>query len=271
MPDGWVETIVADNPGPLTLDGSRAYVLGPEPCLVIDPGPALGRHLDALEVALGTAAVAAICITHHHPDHAAGAAELRLRTGAALAATADSAARAGLDRPELELEDGSSIEFGGGRIEVVSAPGHCPDHVCFHWRRRRALFAGDVILGEGTSMIAPPEGDMGAYIATLERLAELDLDVIYPGHGPAIEDPGAKLAEYLSHRLEREAQVIAALSAGDSTPGEIRAQVYPDLDPRLRGAAEGSVRAHLDKLVREGRVVGKGGRFMLSETRASDR
>lgn len=271
MSDGWVKTIIADNPGPLTLDGSRAYVLGPEPLLVIDPGPALGSHLDALEVALGTAAVAAICITHYHPDHAAGAAELRLRIGAALAATTDSAVRAGLDRPELEIEGGSSIEFGGGRIEVIAAPGHCPDHVCFYWPQRRALFAGDVILGEGTSMIAPPEGDMSAYMSTLRRLAELDLEIIYPGHGPTVEDPGAKLAEYLSHRLEREAQVIAALADGASTPAEIRAQVYPDLDPSLRGAAEGSVRAHLEKLVSEGRLVGKGDGFMLREPRGGDR
>ncbi len=256
MTGAWVRTVIADNPGPLTLDGSRTYILGPEPCLIVDPGPALGAHLDAIEVALGTMDVAAICITHHHADHAAGAAELRLRIGAPLAATPESARRAELDQPELVLEGGASVAFGGGGIETVPAPGHCPDHVCFHWPQGRALFTGDVVLGEGTSMIAPPEGDMAAYLSTLRRLAELDLDVIYPGHGPVVEEPAARLKEYLDHRLEREAQVVEALSAGASNPAEIRERVYTDVDPRLRAAAEGSVRAHLEKLIADGRVHG---------------
>lgn len=261
----WIETLVAANPSPLTLEGSRTYVLGPAPCLVVDPGPDLADHLDAIEVKLGELEVAAVCITHYHPDHAAGAAELVLRLAAPLAATPESARAAGLDEPEIPLDEDSVLEFGGGRLVVVPAPGHCPDHICFHWPEADALFAGDVILGEGTSMIAPPEGDMAAYLKTLERLASLDLEIIYPGHGPPIDDPAAKLDEYIRHRLEREAQVVAALAEGAATPAEIRARVYEDLDPSLHRAAEGSVLAHLAKLVDEDRVEKQAGNFKLEE------
>jgi len=251
---GWVETLVAANASPLTLEGTRTYVLGPSPCLVIDPGPVLADHLDAVEIAIGSADVAAICVTHHHADHAAGAAELRLRLGASLAATPDTARRAGLDPPELALSAGSSVPFGGGAVAVVPTPGHCADHVCYHWPQAQALFAGDVILGEGTSVIAPPDGDMSAYIASLRILARLDLEFIYPGHGPRIDDPAGHIDEYLRHRFEREAQILAALTAGAETPAQVRALVYGDLDPRLHRAAEGSVLAHLAKLIAEGRV-----------------
>jgi glyoxylase-like metal-dependent hydrolase (beta-lactamase superfamily II) len=250
----WVETVVAANPGPLTLDGTRSYVLGPEPCLVIDPGPDLAGHLDMVEVVLGSADVAAVCITHHHADHASGAAELTLRLAAPLAATPESAEKGALDPPDMPLSDGSSVRFGGGHIEVISAPGHCADHVCFLWPEVGALFTGDVILGEGTSVIGPPEGDMAAYLATLQRLARLDLLIIYPGHGPAIREPRDKIDEYVRHRLEREAQVLEALAAGARTLAQVRADVYGELDPRLQQAAEGSVLAHLAKLSSEGRV-----------------
>jgi glyoxylase-like metal-dependent hydrolase (beta-lactamase superfamily II) len=260
-----VKTLVAANSGPLTLDGTRTYVLGPQPCVVVDPGPDLGDHLDAVEVELGAQDVAAICITHYHPDHAAGAAELALRLGAPLAATSESAVLAALEPPDIPLSESTTIDFGGGRLEVVPAPGHCTDHVCFFWPEARALFAGDVVIGEGTSMIAPPEGDMAAYVSTLARLARLELSVIYPGHGAAIEEPAAKLEEYIAHRMERERQVLSALTAGADAPPAIRALVYEDLDPRLHLAAEGSVLAHLAKLVDEGRVIVEGERYRLAD------
>lgn len=258
----WPKTVVAGNPGPLTLDGTRTYLLGDDPCVLVDPGPDLADHLDAVEVALGAAEIGAICITHHHADHAAGAAELALRLGAPLAALPESAELAGLEPPEIPLSPGAGIVFGGGHLEVVAAPGHCPDHVCFHWPEAGALFTGDTILGEGSSLIAPPEGDMAAYLFTLERLARLELTVIYPGHGPPIDEPTEKIDEYIKHRLQRETQVLDALAAGASTPAEIRARVYPDLDPRLFSAAEGSVQAHLIKLVSEGRVRSAGDHYL---------
>ncbi len=261
----WVKTVVAPNPGPYTLDGTRTYVVGGDPCLVIDPGPALADHLDAVEVAVGSAEVAAICITHFHADHAAGAAELTLRLAAPLAAAPESAEKAGLEPPQIVLTDGVAVRFGGGQVEAVAAPGHCPDHLCFLWPAARALFSGDVILGEGTSMIASPEGDMAAYLSTLQRLTTLDLEIIYPGHGAPIEEPQEKLAEYIAHRLARERQVLAALAEGANTPAEIRARVYIDLDPRLHPAAEGSVRAHLAKLVGEKRVRAWHDRFDVIE------
>jgi glyoxylase-like metal-dependent hydrolase (beta-lactamase superfamily II) len=260
---GWVKTVVAANAGPLTLDGTRTYILGPAPCVVIDPGPDLADHLDAVEVALGTSQVAALCLTHYHADHAAGAADLILRLAAPLAAMPESAARAALDPPDLPLAPGSTLSFGGGHLEVVHAPGHCADHICFHWPQARALFTGDVVLGEGTSMIAPPEGEMAAYMSTLERLAGLELSIIYPGHGPEIDAPAEVLDQYIGHRRERERQVLDALAAGASTPPEIRARVYEDLDPRLFGAAEGSVLAHLAKLVDEKCVRVEEGRYLL--------
>jgi glyoxylase-like metal-dependent hydrolase (beta-lactamase superfamily II) len=251
---GWVETVVAENPSPLTLEGTRTYVVGPSPCLVIDPGPDLADHLDNVEIAIGSADVAAICVTHHHADHAAGAAELRLRLAAPLAANPRSAELAGLDPPELPLSAGSTVPFGGGCVEAVPAPGHCADHVGYYWPQATTLFSGDMVLGEGTSVIAPPEGDMTAYIASLRRLARFDLTLIYPGHGPRIDDPARLIDQYIRHRLDREAQILAALAAGADTPAQIRARVYGELDPRLHRAAEGSVAAHLAKLVSEGRV-----------------
>jgi len=258
----WLKTVVAGNPGPLTLDGTRTYLLGGDPCALVDPGPDLADHLDAVEVALGAAEVAAVCITHHHADHAAGAAELVLRLAAPLAALPESAALAGLEPPEIPLSPGASLTFGGGRLEVIPAPGHCPDHICLHWPEAGALFTGDTILGEGTSLIAPPEGDMAAYLSMLKRLARLELAVIYPGHGPPINEPREKIAEYIEHRLQREVQVLDAVTAGASTAAEIRARIYPGLDPGLLGAAEGSVQAHLVKLMNEGRVRLSGGRYL---------
>lgn len=260
----WVKSLVAANPGPLTLDGTRTYILGPGPCVVIDPGPNLAAHLDAVEVVLGEHEVATICITHYHPDHAAGADDLAVRLGAPLAATPETARLVGLETLDCPLSEGATIEFGGGRLEVVAAPGHCSDHVCFYWPEARALFAGDVIMGEGTSMIAPPEGDIAAYLATLERLAQLELSVIYPGHGAPVEEPVAKVAEYIAHRLEREQQVLEALAAGADSPPAIRALVYEDLDSRLHLAAEGSVLAHLAKLVDDGRVLVERERYRLA-------
>lgn len=260
----WVETLVAPNPGPLTLDGTRSYILGRAPCVIVDPGPDRASHLDAIEGALGADDAAAVCVTHYHGDHAAGAAELTLRLGAPLAATLETARLAGLEAPGIPLAPGSLLAFGGGELEVVPAPGHCPDHVCFHWRETGAVFVGDVMLGEGTSMIAPPEGDMAAYLSTLERLRALRPAVIYPGHGPEIMEATQRLQEYVEHRREREAQVVAALAGGPADPAEIRARVYPELDPRLHRAAEGSIRAHLAKLVVEGRVAVDGETYVLT-------
>ena len=264
MADVRVVEVVAPNPGPLTLDGTRTYVIGDDACAVIDPGPALAGHLDSVEVSVGGRRVAAVCLTHWHPDHAGGGSELRARLGAPLAATAQTAELADLEPPEIELRDGTEIELGGGRLRSIAAPGHSPDHVCFFWPDAGALFSGDAILGEGTSMIAPPEGDMAAYMRTLERLARLELAVIYPGHGPRIERAREKIEEYISHRRERESQVLQALRGGAVTPESIRAEVYPDLEPGLEWAAEGSVRAHLRKLTDEGRVAEIDGRFALA-------
>ena len=264
MVEAMVAEVVAPNPGPLTLDGTRTYVIGGDPCLVIDPGPALAGHLDNVEVRIGGRRVAAVCVTHWHPDHAAGASELRERLGAPLAATAQTAELAELEPPELELRDGIEIEFGDGRLRAIATPGHSPDHVCFFWPQAGALFSGDTILGEGTSLIAPPEGDMAAYMRTLERLKALDASVIHPGHGPRIERAREKIEEYIAHRRARESQVLESLRGGAVTVESIRAAVYPDLEPRLRRAAEGSVLAHLRKLEEEGRVRATDGRFSLA-------
>jgi glyoxylase-like metal-dependent hydrolase (beta-lactamase superfamily II) len=140
----------------------------------------------------------------------------------------------------------------------VATPGHAPDHLCYLLAGRRLAFSGDHVLGRGTTVVLWPEGDMAAYMHSLERVLTLDVDRLLPGHGPLVPDAHAKAREYLAHRREREAQVLAALHAGDATPGAVVARLYADVDPVLHPAAELSVRAHLDKLVAEGAVTGTG-------------
>lgn len=246
-----IETIVAPNPGPYTLDGTRSYVL--ERRAIVDPGPADPRHLDAL--ASAAPALETIFITHRHDDHAPGAAALRARTGARIAGPPGIEPRA-----DVPLEDGLRFEVGTGSLEAIATPGHTGEHFCF-LTADGELFTGDTILGEGTTAIFPPDGDMADYLESLRKLRARKPRAIYPGHGPVRHDADAWIDYYIGHRIERETQVIDAIRAGAANVSELRERIYPDLDSRLRQAAELQLQAHLAKLAREGRAARAGDRW----------
>jgi glyoxylase-like metal-dependent hydrolase (beta-lactamase superfamily II) len=263
-----VVMFTAPNPGPKTLSGTHAFVIGNERAYVVDPGPANPSYQRSLATWLSGAVrrVDGVLLTHGHPDHAPGAALLAALTGAHVWAsermTEPRQAGAGVDR--LYSPDESFV-VDGDELRIVLSPGHSPDHVAFWMPGARILFAGDTILGQGTTLIAPPEGDMVQYMETLERFRALNARVIAPGHGPVIHDPDAKIEEYIEHRRQREAQIVAALEDGPTRIPDLVARIYRDVDPSLHGLAAESVNAQLEKLVREGRVQAAGDVFALVE------
>ena len=244
--DRRIRRVLAPNPGPFTLEGTNTWIVGASPSIVIDPGPEDRRHLEAVHKEAGS--VGAILLTHHHPDHAAGASSLSVMAGAPVMAAWPQ------DR-EIDLRDGEVVAAGSVRLVAVHTPGHAPDHVVFHDPGSRVVFTGDAVLGRGTSVIDPPEGDMDAYIRSLEAMAGLQARVIYPGHGPAVWDAGAKLQEYIEHRRLREQQVVRALKDGPRSPEELVPAIYPNYPTELHAPAARSVLAHLLKLESERLVV----------------
>jgi glyoxylase-like metal-dependent hydrolase (beta-lactamase superfamily II) len=237
--------VLAPNPGVHTLEGTNTWIVGHDPALVIDPGPSEPRHLE--EVAREAGRVGAILVTHGHPDHAPGAAPLAAVTGAPVFAL----------RPvdgAHALRDGQPVEGGGVSLVAVRTPGHSSDHVAFRIAGGDGIFTGDAVLGRGTSVIDPPDGDLAAYLRSLRRLLELRPRTLYPGHGPLVLDGSARIEGYLAHRGERERQVLAALAGGARTIEQIVAVVYPDERPEIQAVAARSVLAHLRKLEAEGRA-----------------
>ncbi len=251
-----VTLLRAPNPSPMTLDGTNGYVIaaGGGELIAIDPGIDDPAHIASFvrHAAQAHARYAAILVTHGHPDHFPGALALRRLTGAPI--YAHPSAVFGYDRP---IDEGAELRFAAATIRVLYAPGHTPDHLVFWLPERRALFSGDVVIGTGTVVIAPPAGNMRHYQATLERLLGDygDADIIYGGHGPAIASVRAKLTAYIAHRREREAQVVAALSAGPATIPALVGAIYADVDAALWPVAGRQVLAYLEALEREGRVV----------------
>jgi glyoxylase-like metal-dependent hydrolase (beta-lactamase superfamily II) len=241
-----VRDVVAPNPGPFTLDGTRTYLLDDH--VVIDPGPAIDSHVRAILEAMPQ--LRTILITHRHADHAPAAVPLWQATGARIAAPP------GVLGNDDGVADGDVVEG----LEVIATPGHTREHVCF-LSPDGDLFTGDTILGSGTTTIFPPDGHMGDYLRSLQKLRARHPRRIYPAHGPTRDDAVALIDEYIAHRLERERQVIAALPG---TVSEMRERIYPELDARLRGAAEAQITAHLIKLVEERRAVARGDRYELA-------
>ncbi|HUP48748.1 MAG TPA: MBL fold metallo-hydrolase [Thermoanaerobaculia bacterium] len=253
-----IRSITAPNPGPLTLDGTRTYLLADS--AVLDPGPAEESHVRAILQAVPR--LETILITHRHADHAPAAVALKERTGARVFAP-----RSVLDDTVVDqrLRGGETIEVGTNPIEVIATPGHTSEHVCF-LTSDGDLFTGDTILGSGTSAIFPPDGHMGDYLRSLALLRSKSPRRIHPAHGPTRDDAVALIDEYIAHRLERERQVLAAIGSGASTVPLMRLRIYPDLDPRLHAAAEMQLTAHLIKLIEERRVVEReGASFLISE------
>jgi len=257
LPDG-VMRVLAPNPSPMTGPGTTTYlVVATNPneqigCVVIDPGPRIEAHLAAVaHEGAAHGGVRAILITHGHPDHVEGAARLRELTGASVLAWS----REGSPAADRTLVEGEVIVVGARTLRALHTPGHRFDHLCFLLEDAQALFAGDLVAGVGTVVIAPPEGDMSAYLASLRRLLTLDLRLILPAHGPTIPQPRALLENYIQHREDRERQVLAALTDEPQTINMLVAAIYTDVDPKLHPIAAYSVQAHLLKLAAEGRAV----------------
>jgi hydroxyacylglutathione hydrolase len=253
-----IRTLLAPNPGAMTLDGTRTFIVGRDRPAVIDPGPDDPAHLRAILDALDGSSPAAILLTHSHADHTAAAPALARETGApvmiAPGSAADEAARGLVSR---WLAEGDVVGTDAGPLHVVETPGHAPEHVAFHHPDTGALFVGDTFMGGlETTLVSPPEGDLAAYLRSLHRIAALAPSILYPAHGPPIEDAAGAVARYRRHREERIAQVVRALrAAGPSRTADLVDAVYgAALDPRLRLAAEGSLHAILGYLAAEGRA-----------------
>jgi glyoxylase-like metal-dependent hydrolase (beta-lactamase superfamily II) len=250
-----IHCVLADNPGPMTLDGTNTWVLsapGASRGIVIDPGPDDEQHLSAvLDVARerGVRVVSAL-LTHGHPDHSAGARRFAELSGAQVRAL-DPAHRYGGEG----LADGEVIEVDGLRLDVVATPGHTADSLSFLLPQSQALLTGDTVLGRGTAVVAYPDGRLGAYLGSLTRLRDLsataDLELLLPGHGPVLRQPEEVLRGYLDHREARLEQIRQALAEGAQTAAEVVSVVYVDVDPVLWPAAELSVQAQLSYLAEQ--------------------
>jgi glyoxylase-like metal-dependent hydrolase (beta-lactamase superfamily II) len=247
-----VRRVLAPNPGVMTGPGTNTYLVGIDEVAVIDPGIDDAGHLEAI-VGCGGDRIRWILCTHTHPDHSPGAAALKKRTGAEVLAF-DS--RDGLE-VDTSIGDGFRIEATEFRLRAVHTPGHASNHLCYLLEEERLLFSGDHIMQGSTVVIAPPDGDMAAYLDSLARVRGLRLRSIAPGHGHLIDDPAQVIDDYVAHRLEREQQVLDAVAAGDRTTAEIVARLYVDLIEELVPRAQQSVHAHLRKLAADGRVKAK--------------
>ncbi len=231
----------ANNPSPLTMSGTNSWVVGSNPAWVVDPGPALAEHQQALATALAErGGLGGMVLTHDHIDHSEGVRALRERFSAPLAA--------GRGPADVELSDGAQI----GPFEALYAPGHAPDH--FALIADRVCFTGDAVLGEGSVFIAPDAGALAGYLDALERLRERELDVLCPGHGPPIWTPRERLSEYIEHRLERERRLLTAIAEDRRSTDELLDAAWSDVPAQLRPLAAVTLSAHLDKLAEEGRL-----------------
>jgi glyoxylase-like metal-dependent hydrolase (beta-lactamase superfamily II) len=269
-----VRRVTARNASPFTFKGTGTYILGHGKVAVIDPGPDLAEHVDALLAALRGETVTHILITHTHIDHSPAAAAVKRATGAKTygfgphgsGRAEDRSGVGGVTeeggdhafRPDVEMREGDKVSGPGWHVAAVETPGHTSNHLCFSLAEERTLFTGDHVMGWSTSVIAPPDGDMAAYMRSLEKLLTR-ADAIYrPTHGPEIADPKPYVQAFIAHRGERTAEILARLAAGDATIEAIVRAVYVGLDPRLVSAAGRSVLAHLVALVEEGKVAADG-------------
>lgn len=252
LPD--LRSTTAPNPGPLTLDGTRTYLVGAEECVLVDPGPGGEELEERLRALVGSRrSVTAVCVTHAHPDHAGGARRAAEMLGAPVAGSREALERTGVEGRVLEDGDELPVDATESRIVALETPGHTRDHLCYLWIPRRFVFTGDLVLGEGSALVAHPDGRMGEYMASLARLLSLRLVRILPGHGPDVEEPDKRLERYRRHRRAREAQILEAVGSGARSVREIRERVYgPELPEELESAAEASVRAHLVHLEERG-------------------
>jgi ribonuclease/clavin/mitogillin len=263
----WSERVVVvlgQNPGPFTGPGTNTYLVGTGARrILLDTGQGVDAWVGLLERAMrehcGGAELERIVVTHAHPDHHGGVRDVFDRFGALpLLKKPWPANDMGL--PVEAIDHGAVIETEGATLQAHWTPGHAEDHLCFYLREERALFTGDVVLGAGTTVI-PPEGDLQDYLDSLARLLELDIDVIFPAHGPAIREPHRKIREYIAHRELRDAQILEAIDAGLHRVEEMVAKIYVDVPAFLHAAAGVSVSSHLRRFGKQGVLVEDEGRW----------
>jgi glyoxylase-like metal-dependent hydrolase (beta-lactamase superfamily II) len=265
--DPGIARVLAHNPSAFTYYGTQTYLVGEKELAVIDPGPDLAEHVEALLRAIGGRAVVAIMCTHTHRDHSPAARPLANVTGAPIVGCAPLAlesvgprADAAFDgdyAPDRVLHDGEVVEVDGRRLIALATPGHTSNHLCFADAASGALFTGDHVMGWSTTVVVPPDGDMAAYMASLEKLRARDDRLYYPAHGPPVTNPRQYVRGLIGHRLQREKQILKLVGEKPRDIPDIVANAYPGLDPRLVNAAGGSVLAHLLDLERRGLVVRK--------------
>ena len=264
-----IRRVIAPNPGPFTFHGTGTYIVGKGKVAVIDPGPLIDTHVDALLAAVAGETVTHILITHTHVDHSPAAAPFQQATGAPtygfgphLAgrswAASDQAASRGGDSafaPDHVLGDGDTISGQGWTIETVHTPGHCANHLCFALREESVLFSGDQVMGWSTTVISPPDGDMRDYMDSLSQLLGRDDAVYWPTHGPAITEPQRHVAALIDHRKAREVAIAKALAQGLNQIPAIVAHLYSDVPEKMHGAAARTVLSHLVHMIETGRAV----------------
>jgi glyoxylase-like metal-dependent hydrolase (beta-lactamase superfamily II) len=266
-----VRRVLAPNPGPFTFTGTCTYIVGRGEVAIIDPGPANANHVAVLVEATKGERVAHIVITHTHRDHAPASRPLQEATGAAIVGCrpyeprhADARA-SGLDsahdteyRPSRILTDGEMLGGPGFTLQAVATPGHASNHLAFALREENALFSGDHVMGWSTSIVAPPDGSMSEYVASLEKLRGRSETIYWPGHGGPVREPQRYVRALLHHRHQRETAILTRIKAGDRLIPEMVERIYEGLEARLKGAAALSVLAHLEDLVARGMVRAEG-------------
>ncbi|HLX97058.1 MAG TPA: MBL fold metallo-hydrolase [Roseiarcus sp.] len=261
-----VRRLVAPNPSPFTFNGTCSYIVGHGRVAIVDPGPEDDAHLKALLAAVEGERVEAILVTHTHRDHSPGARKLRAATGARVIGAAPFAPHGdgseGLDSshdrdyaPDAVLADGERWQGAGFAIEAVATPGHCANHLCFALLEEGALLSGDHVMAWSTSVVAPPDGSMRAYMDSLDKLRARAETVYWPGHGGPVVEPQRYLRALIHHRRQREASILSALQEGAGTVPALVARVYAGLDPSLTRAAGLSTLAHLIDLAERGAVA----------------
>ncbi|MBY5424842.1 MBL fold metallo-hydrolase [Rhizobium leguminosarum] len=268
-----VERVTVNNPGPFTFFGTNSYIVGSSSVAVIDPGPEDEAHFQALMTALGGRAVTHIFVSHTHRDHSPLARRLQAATGAVTVGQGPHRPARPLREgeinpfsessdlsfvPDLALSDGESLSGDGWALSAVLTPGHTANHAAFALAGRDILFSGDHVMAWSTSIVAPPDGSMADYMASLERLIAREDRLLLPGHGGPVTEPPSFLRALKAHRLKREQAVLARVQAGDQRIAEMVKVIYRDTDPKLHGAAALSVLAHIEDLLERGEIAADG-------------
>ena len=267
--------ITADNASPMTFTGTRSYVLGTDNLIIIDPGPASAEHFNSIMEYIGKRKLTDIILTHSHVDHSPLSRRLKNETGASiigfgsadeartnfmkrLSSSLDLGGEEGIDK-ELALDekvnDKQLFERNNYSFEVIHTPGHLSNHICLSVKEKKALFSGDHVMGWATTLISPPDGDLGSFIKSLEKLSTRDEKIYYPGHGKPLKEPKQMVLAQIAHRRDREKQILTSIAKISRTPKEIVDKVYIDLNPMLKGAAVRNVLAHLIDLYERGKVT----------------